>query len=282
MGHNSRFNRKINNFYGFSAYFSTLFSDFGDLGSKKYLKGGIFMNQLANLFKNYQNELQAIDAELGKLPTGYLIKRATTYYHDDKLQRVGITKNLELLKQLCRKRYLLKRKAQIDDALKGKIDARTPNELIADFPKAYQSVPISYFYHPSVEKWLAKVPRKNTLNPENEIYRYNDVKYRSMSERIIAEILDKNGLPFQHDATFNLGHAQVSPDFVTKNPFTGKTFIIEFFGAFNQTGYADKMNDKFDAYEQIGFVEGDNLINLFAYHIRDPQRIQKLIDEMIW
>jgi len=244
------------------------------------------MKNLKIALSTQLKELESIKKELEALPEGYLvIKRASTYYHVVGRNQNGITKNVPRIQQLCRKRYLLIRKVQLEHNLAAttpeEFDTHTPQELIASLPKAYQTVPIHYFYHPQAGIWQGK-PRETDLYPETAIYSYNHINFRSMAERIIAEQLDKYGLLYRYESTFNLIHQQVSPDFLVKNPFTNHTIIWEHFGAFNQEKYADDMNNKMDAYLNQGFTPNYDLITTYQYHIRNPKRIQELIENLIF
>ena len=232
----------------------------------------------------YKKELAETEAELLQLPPGSLYLKRNFYYYRHNGKEIGITKNPEFIQQLCRRAYLQVRKEQLENNMKNpisKFDHRTSRQLIASFSTAYQSVPEAYFYHPSVESWLENPPRKNTIKVENSKYLYKDVTYRTLSEREIAEKLDENGLLFYYDSCFDVGIAQVSPDFYIKNPFNGKIFLWEFFGAFHIPKYGEKMNDKMATYSKIGFIENDNLIATFEYHLRDTERIQNIVDEII-
>jgi len=243
------------------------------------------MKNMTNILNNHVKEIEQIDKELLTLPKGYLVEKRSYYYHVVKEVQTGITKNTELIQQLCRKRYLLVRKKQLENNISATsvsdLDTRTSKELITALPNAYQTVPISYFYHPSIKAWLAKRQTKNTLYLESAIYSYNGMNFRSMAERIIAEQLDKNDLLFQYEPRFDLGNKQVSPDFLVKNPFNAKTIIWEHFGALNQEKYADAMNDKMDTYINLGFTPFENLIATYQYHIRKTERIQELIEQII-
>lgn len=230
-------------------------------------------------------ELEEISKELATLPDGYLIKRHSSFYYATKNKQIGISRNTKLIKQLCRKRYLLVRKTQLENNITvtspSDLDTRTPQELIASLPKAYLTTPTSYFHHPTIDAWLAKPQTKNNLYPESAIYTYNGINFRSLAERTIAEQLDKYDLLFQYEPRFDLGNKQVSPDFLIKNPFSAKTVIWEHFGAFNQEKYADSMNEKMDTYINLGFTQSENLIATYQYHIRKTQRIQELIEQII-
>ena len=230
-------------------------------------------------------ELEEIANELSQLPSERLCIRRGYYYYTVNNEEVSLTKKPEIIRQLCRRAYLLARQKQINNNLKNltdNFDSRTPIQLIAELPKAYQNLPLEYFYHPSVEQWLAKPPRFNQLNPDDAIYQYQNVNYRSLSEREIAQKLTENGLLFYYDAYFNTYHAALSPDFYIKNPFNGRVYLWEFFGAFHLPKYGERMNDKMTDYAKIGFHENENLILTFNYHLRDMTMIQNLIDRIIW
>lgn len=241
-------------------------------------------NVVANL-TNQLKDLKEINQELATLPIGYLVQKANSYYHVTNEQHKAITKNIPLIKQLCRKRYLLLRCSQLELNMSARhpshLDTRRPQELIATMPKAYQTVPISYFYHPKVNDWLEKPYKTNTLFPENAIYPYNGINFRSMAERTIAQQLDHYQLLYQYEPTFNIGSKQISPDFFIKNAFSNKDIIWEHYGAFNHEKYADAMNDKMDTYIKLGFTPSKNLIATYQYHIRNTDRLRELIEQII-
>jgi len=244
------------------------------------------MNEIIVVNKTAINrELLEIGKELEVLLDGRLTQRRKSYLYRVGTKEIGITKQPDLIRQFCRRAYLQARKSQLENNLYqpvAKNDNRTPRQLIAELPNAYQSVPEDYFYHAKVENFLTKPPRFNTLNPEQEKYLHNGIKYRSLSEREIAQKLTENNLPFYYDVRFNLGFAEISADFYIMNPFTGKYFLWEFFGAFDKPNYGAHMNDKMAHYRQINFVENDNLIVTFEHHLRDTTIIQELIDNIIW
>jgi len=70
-------------------------------------------------------------------------------------------------------------------------------------------------------------------------------------------------------------------DLVIKNPWSGKTVIWEHFGAFDKAEYADSMNRKMDTYIKLGYTQSKNLIATYQYHIRNTERIQELIEQII-
>ena len=243
------------------------------------------MTSMKIIINEFIKEVKQIDEELEFTIKGYLIQKRSYHYHVLNRKQVGITKKPDIIKQLCRKRYLLIRRAQlltnINATSPEELDTRTPQELIASLPKAYRTVPASYFYHPSIEEWLTKPWRKNELYPESAIYEHNDINFRAMAERIIAEQLDKYGLLYRYDPVYNLGNEQLSPDFLVKNPWNAKTVIWEHFGLLNSDKYAKSMNRKMGIYIELGYTQSENLIATYQYHIEKIERIQELIEQII-
>lgn len=238
--------------------------------------------------ENYQKVLQEIDKELENLPTGYLSKRRKTYYHTIDRKDIGITKKPLIIRQLCRKKYLLARKDQLMKNIShlsadlSKVDERTSKQLIETFSQAYQEVPISYFYHPSVETWLTAPHEKHPYPPEEQVYiTKNGVRVRSKSELLIATQLENYQIPYQYEAELILGNKKEYPDFIIKSPFTGKTVIWEHFGALHLSGYETKMNEKLDAYLTYGYVPNETIIYTFEFQVKKASRIQKIIESSI-
>ena len=220
----------------------------------------------------------AFEKELLSTPPGRLgrrmVKKKHFYYQITGEKEISITKEPALIASLARKKLL-------QTMLKND-DFNSPAMLIKTLPKTYAELPPEYFYHPSVAKWQAAEYRKNTLFPEQLIYASTAGKlFRSKSEREIANILEQNKLPYRYEATLGLLNTDVSADFIIMNPFTGKTVVWEHFGLSEDEKYQRSMNDKMDDYLKTGYIENENFIKTFEYHLRDPKRIQTIIDNVI-
>ena len=243
------------------------------------------MKNLFNILRKYTKELEQIETELLTLPEGSLTMKGSSYYHVTGRKQICITKNDFLIRQLRRKKYLLVRKIQLMHNLQAtsieQLDLRAAEELIATFQKAYSDAPIVDYYHPETIKWLAKSHRVNNLHKENTRYAHNGIDFRSMSERVIAQTLEKHKLLYRYDALLTLTDRQISPDFIIKNPFTDETYILEHFGLPGDEKYARNMNDKMDYYLTSKIIPSENLITTYEYHIRDPKRISNLIENVI-
>ena len=246
------------------------------------------MKNLIKQVKIYQNEINKISAELEKSIAGHLTKKGSTYYQTVGRKEKGITRNPEIIKQLCRKRYLIARKEQLNKNIAllpdgiNDFDNRTAKELIACFPTAYQGFPISHFYHPAIEKWVTANYSKHPYPPgADKPLTKNGVRVRSKSELLIATQLEEREIPYLYETKITLMNKVEYPDFIVKNPFTNKTIIWEHFGATNLDGYESKMNDKMNLYLSNGYVANDTFVYTFEFQAQDAGRIQEIIENVI-
>ncbi|MCL2558928.1 MAG: hypothetical protein FWE07_00455 [Turicibacter sp.] len=232
-----------------------------------------------------QNELAGLVTELKSLPEGTLNRRGKYYSHSVGGKDVGITHNKALIRKLCRKKYILARIKQLQHNLSSPIsefDTRLPQALIKTFSKTYQELPIAYFYHPSMAAWLAEETEQNAY-PITYGYRtsYNKVLMRSKSEQIIGSLLEEYGIPYRYDALLTLNGKSKYPDFIIKNPFTGKEIIWEHFGALHQPQYEAAMHEKMNLYSQHGYKPEETIIFTFEIDIITEHRLQSLIENII-
>jgi hypothetical protein len=214
-----------------------------------------------------------------------MARKGKYFYHSVGAKMTGITKVPVLIAKLCRKKYLKVRKSQLEKNLAlpiseiNQADFRSSFQLIASLPPSYKNVPISYFYHLKAVKWIAEPYPKNTLFPEELIYKTdNAVLVRSKSEKEIANYLEKLGLPYRYDSQMRLGGKTICPDFVIMNPFNGKKIIWEHFGALHKPGYDKKMSDKMKLLMELGFLPNENLFFSFEFDLIGNPRFKTVID----
>lgn len=237
-------------------------------------------------YLDIENRLKEIEKELEKLPEGRLSKRNGYYTHTIGEKSVGITRNVTLIKQLCRKKFLeeLQRHfKKATDSLKyfESLPLIEPISFIRTFSKSYQNLPIDYFYHTDIEEWKKAPFSKNTYPIENGYKTTKGVLVRSKSEFIIAEQLEKNDIPYRYDAAIKLSGKTKYPDFTIKNPFSGKLIIWEHFGALNESGYEKTMNEKMELYFANGFRRFHDLIYTFEFDIKSHEGLQKLVKAVL-
>jgi len=239
-------------------------------------------------YNNYKMELAMINNELKKLPEGYLIQKGRFYYQVINQKQIGITKNPEKVALLYRKKHLLDRKSQLNKNMSitnryiNKSDGTLQYDAIRSFPKAYQSQPLTHFFHPTTIAWI-EAPFAQCTYPfkGRKLFSKGGVRVRSKSEVFIANQLEDYGIPYRYEAALTLDDQTNHPDFTALNPFSAKKIIWEHFGAFNQSGYEDSMNNKMNLYTSHGFVPFDTFIYTFEYEVGDPRRLQELIENVI-
>ena len=170
--------------------------------------------------QSYETEIDAIKQELQKLPEGHLTKKGAYYYETLGAAQKGITKDMERVRQLARKAYLLRRLAHLEwnSSLTAKLSQKyrteDPAEIIQGLPSFYRSLPVSCFFHSSVHGKAVGASEANGGYVDGLIYlTRSGVRVRSKSERTIADALEQREIPYRYEAALALGGASRYPDF---------------------------------------------------------------------
>jgi len=244
-----------------------------------------------NNAKYYETEISAIKRELKTLPEGYLVARGSQYYVKAGDVQKGVTKDLQMVRQLARKAYLLRRLKHLEGnfslnkILLRRYKTENHQEIIRGLPSFYRVLPVSYFYHPSIQAQIDKA----TDRPEGKAGYLNELFYltgsgirvRSKSERTIADALDQNGILYSYEAAQALGLEIRYPDFTVYRPSDGKKFLWEHFGLMDDGGYRRKSIEKVAFYGWAGFFPFDNLICTYEHDMQNLADIQALIDSYL-
>ena len=238
-----------------------------------------------NIVKLYTSEIEKIRKELSTLPEGHLTKKRSCYYQTIGNVQKGITKDPLKVKQLARKVYLSHRLKHLEwnlslsQKISQKSKTENPMEIIQELPTFYQTLPTSYFYHPSIHEQLEKIPEGNAGHIDGLIFTtYTGIRVRSKSERAIADALDLNMIPYRYEAAIALGGELRRPDFTIFRPFDGKKFLWEHFGRMDDGEYRERMNEKLVFYARCGFLPFDNLICTYENDMHDVAHIHAMID----
>ena len=97
-----------------------------------------------------------------------------------------------------------------------------------------------------------------------EYYSDSGIRVRSKSEIIIANMLEKYGVPYKYECPLKLSKwGIVRPDFTCLNVRTRKEYIWEHFGMMDDENYANKNVMKINLYEESGYHAGKNMIMTF-------------------
>lgn len=115
------------------------------------------------------------------------------------------------------------------------------------------------------EDWMSGSYEKSTEYPESLTVKTKAGIYvRSKSEKIIADELFDNNIPFRYEQALLLGDIKVFPDFTILVPGLTKHIVIwEHFGIMDSPSYAGNVKLKLGAYFDAAFIPGYNLIATF-------------------
>lgn len=118
-------------------------------------------------------------------------------------------------------------------------------------------------------------------------YTMKGERVRSKSEKIIADELCRQGIPYKYELLMELQtwnkKIMVYPDFTVLNKRTGKKWIIEHLGMMDKTSYFESTIQKLDIYEKNDILLGRDLIILHetATSPLDIKVLEKYINEYL-
>lgn len=155
--------------------------------------------------------------------------------------------------------------------MRGRLN-RFINNYEADFLDTYYDslckarkhliTPIKPTREAMINAWMESHPGNlNTFETKPDCKTARGEYVRSKSEKIIADYLLSQGIPYQFEPPFRLFSGDtVFPDFVILNVRKNKTIYWEHLGKVGDLDYATKNFGKLMDYEQSGLILGDNLI----------------------
>lgn len=111
------------------------------------------------------------------------------------------------------------------------------------------------------EKWLSTIYKQKPFTPGTpELLTSKGLRVRSKSEIIIAETLDRLGIPFHYEYPIRIKGATFHPDFYCLNLRTRQEIVWEHFGIMDAPEYAAQMIEKVALYHKQGYFTGENFI----------------------
>ena len=178
-----------------------------------------------------------------------------------------------LAKALAQKEYDIKlvktltRQIKILSSTITKLKQNIPAKTIQKIPaiKASLITPVSFPDQEYASFWKSEpYPRKPFHDDTPEFYTALGERVRSKSEILIADTLQRLGIPYRYEFPLKINSGTETmffhPDFLCLNLKTRKTFYWEHFGLMSNSEYAEKCAEKLILYERNGIVPGHNLI----------------------
>ena len=259
------------------------------------------MEEIKRKLEKRQNQLQRLKKEKEKalmnVPEGALRvcchgNRVQYYRRNDAKDFNGVylkEKDLPVARKLAQKDYDKK----VLQAAQKELNAI--EKYLACYPKI-QAEQVYEMLHPErrklinpiqmseedfVKQWQS-VKYKGKGFKENipELYTVNEERVRSKSELIIADLLNKEGIPYRYEYPILLsGLGTVYPDFTVLNVKRRKELYWEHLGMMDEPEYVEKALQKITMYEENGIFPGENLI--LTYETRLNPISSKMINLMI-
>lgn len=258
------------------------------------------MDEIRNKLKERKRYLMQIKKEKIKenknMPEGKLRischGNRTQYY-----KRIGpkdingiYIKDKNIAKTLAQKEYNKKVINTVEKELYAinKFEVNCPKCSVEEIYKTLHSerqkliVPLIEPVEKFVEKW-EKVDYQGKGFSEElpEFYTVKEERVRSKSELIIADFLQREGIPYRYEYPLHLKNFEiVYPDFTVLNVRKRKEIYWEHLGMMDKEDYAEKAIQKIMTYQQNGYFQGENLILTFETR-NNPlnQKILKMIVE---
>ncbi len=214
------------------------------------------------LYEKYNNEINSF-------PKGHLIscKRGNSYsfFHieDSNYKRKSVTKDIKLIKALCRKHYvevLLKQLEQNISILeKVKLNDLSFESIYDSLGNSYKRVPLDY-YNDRNGSWGNQPYEQSNYKTEMKKHTTSrGLRVRSKSEVLIAECLYMYGVQFRYEEVLQVESQQFVPDFTIMTA-SGKMYYWEHCGMTNNPQYMKHHKWKLEQYEKVGIVPWKNLI----------------------
>lgn len=142
-------------------------------------------------------------------------------------------------------------------------------------------VPVAPDQNAYTENWLAdRYELKGFPEGAPEYYTGSGIRVRSKTEWMIAEMLEKEKIPFYYERPLNLhGLGTIHPDFTVLNRRYRKTYFWEHMGMLDDESYRNHALNRIEYYILNGYLPGRDLILTFETSTK-PIR-SKIIESII-
>ncbi len=180
---------------------------------------------------------------------------------------------IQVAKQLAQKGYdkkMLEWAEKAESRLSNLIDCYAHNQpeiIYNNLSDIKREMVVPYYVSDEVflEKWLGKWRcDRNTFEKTDIILTERGERVRSKSEKIIADKLYAEGIPYVYEPEVVLDDGERAfPDFAALNIRTRKEYLFEHFGRMDEIGYCRKNIRKIEDYALSGYLLGDGLLATF-------------------
>lgn len=259
------------------------------------------MNQIKNMLEARKKQLLQIKKEkeraLKGVPEGSVRVcshggRTQFYYRNNPKDFSGTyirESDFPLVQKLVQKDYDKKVLRAVEQELTAieKYSAAYPSksaeQIFEDLHRERQKIviPIYETDEEYIKNWKSiEYEGKGFKEDVPELYTARGERVRSKSEIIIADLLNKESVPYRYEYPIYLnGFGKVYPDFTALNIRLREEIYWEHLGMMDDPNYVENALVKISSYEQNGIFPGANLI--LTYETKKHPINQKIVSLMI-
>ena len=178
--------------------------------------------------------------------------------------------NIDLIKSLAQKSYelqilrIIERNRSILENLLEKYNGSDLNKVYSGMSRERQKLVIPIFLGDDeyAAQWQdSPYVKKGFKEGAPEIYTNKGERVRSKSEKIIADTLERNHVPYKYECQLQFPDgAVIHPDFTVLNKRNRKEYYFEHFGMMDDPEYALKAVKRIADYEAAGIMLGKQLV----------------------
>lgn len=237
--------------------------------------------------------MREIENRIRVLPDGKIYIRhngGRPYYYlktDGSGEKI-LKKDDERIALLIQKDYLqkslkdLKKELESVNRMQKIYTGRVAEEKFAGLTDERQRIvkPITLNDGQFIQRWQEIPFTPKPVDPDIPVYlTMRGERVRSKSEMIIADRLYTNGIPYKYECPLQVGKKTIHPDFSILKVSVRKVVYYEHCGKMGDPKYVKDMMDRFDDYNNAGFVPGSNLFLTFesSEHPFDVRVLDELI-----
>lgn len=231
-----------------------------------------------------------VSSRRGK-PTYYYVEdnsKEDDYFRGERKRHYLDKSKISLAKELAQKEYDLDIRELINRDIKNlervlkHYEDRTMIDYYDKLPMARKNLisPIACSDTEYADRWEHETFISREISQiTNSVITDKGETVRSKSEKIIADALFKNHIPYKYECPVRLKEfGFVYPDFTILNVKKRMVYIWEHFGMMDNPEYVKKAISKINSYIRNGFIPGKNLI--MTYETKE-QLDYKVINRMI-
>ena len=191
--------------------------------------------------------------------------------------------NRELAQKLAQKEYdkkvlkILEERIQVAKKMKEVYGSTDPVAVYEDSYSERKKLIVPRYISPEsyAEQWQQEVySKKEFADGFAEIYTVKGERVRSKSEKIIADTLERMGVPYKYECPLELsGNRIIHPDFTVLNKRTREEYYWEHLGMMDDADYVTHAMKRIRDMGYHGVLPGKNLL-LTAETKQDPISIR--------